>query len=150
MKIYRKLLLALLIFPLLQIGISAKANTITPMSIEIDMVWTDALGNPITPNNGVTPFSTFYGSCGSVTLTAYGENVSAIIRPKFLVWSFQGAITDSFDGSTLILADNFDNSTGATLSKRWDYRSISITGRSRDVTGSTCTVAPNATIAHYH
>lgn len=156
MKVTKIVLCALmlsLLVPSTTVSISASDSLDTVETVVYQMNWTDEDGNLLNEDGSlmeIVPYMTFWGNCGSAVLVASGSLVTAIIRPDgWVAWAFAGNIADTrFDSRSFALT-NFDNTYVYNLSKRHGQRLLTLTGKTTDITGKTCSVIPGAQINHY-
>lgn len=122
-------------------------------SIVLPMNYVNDEGNLINQDGSpikTTLFATFWGNCGSATLTASGSLVNIVIRPTgWVAWSFYGNVMDSHEGSHYFSVGNTGNSYSYELNDRYGQRILTLTGTATDITGSMCAIVPNAFINHY-
>lgn len=155
MKIYNTLFTLILIFGLISPVNALESDLLSSENtyFEERLVYTYGMTYnypTLNANSFIQPFSTFYGDCGSVVLTASGGILTVVIRPNFVVWNFTGAVTDSLTGAWFMSAHSLDNSETFNLTRKSKIHSITLTGTAKDITGVSCSVVPNATISHFY
>lgn len=129
------------------LNIYALENEDDDGTVIYSMKWVDENGNPFPDLQ-----STFGGDCGYAKLNASGSLVNVVIHPygNWIGWDFTGNVDDS-------CGDNhhfYRYSVGQySLSESYELthrgaRTLTLTGKARDITGKGCEVIPGASIGH--
>lgn len=138
-------------FSILTNPIHASQDQVEDHQIIYGMYWVNENGKPINEDGSpllAMPRSTFYGNCGSAVLRAERSFVTVVIRPYgWVIWNFSGRVYDSKGRTHGIKVFNVADTTWFTLKSRGP-RTLTLTGTAKDITGSTCSVVPNASIYH--